>query len=60
MRRINHGYMRYSPRLLMQLAETLPPGSMFDVMGIGVDELPALVQGILLGGQGRVGFEDNI
>jgi len=60
MRRINRAYMPYSPKLLMQLVDSLPPDSMFSVMGIGSDELPATVQSILLGGHVRVGFEDNV
>jgi 3-keto-5-aminohexanoate cleavage enzyme len=60
MRRINRAYMPYSPKLLMQLIDSLPPDSMFSVMGIGSDELPATVQSILLGGHVRVGFEDNV
>jgi len=60
MRRINRAYMPYSPRLLMQLVDSLPPDSMFSVMGVATDELPATTQSILLGGHVRVGFEDNI
>ncbi len=60
MRRINRAYMSYSPRLLMQLRDALPPDSMFTVMGVGTDELPATTQSILLGGHLRVGFEDNV
>ena len=60
MRRINRSYMGYSPKLLMQLVDDLPPDSMFNVMGVGNDELPATTQSILLGGHVRVGFEDNV
>lgn len=60
MRRINRSYMSYSPRILMQLVDSLPPDSMFTTMGIAADELPAIVQSILLGGHVRVGFEDNV
>jgi 3-keto-5-aminohexanoate cleavage enzyme len=60
MRRINRAYMPYSPKLLMQMVDSLPSDSMFSVMGIGSDELPATVQSILLGGHVRVGFEDNV
>jgi 3-keto-5-aminohexanoate cleavage enzyme len=60
MHRINRIYMPYSPRLLMQLIDALPPDSMFNVMGVGTDELPATTQSILLGGHLRVGFEDNV
>jgi len=60
MRRINRSYMGYSPKLFMQLVDMLPPDSMFNGMGIGSDELPAAIQSILLGGNLRVGFEDNV
>jgi 3-keto-5-aminohexanoate cleavage enzyme len=60
MRRINRSYMGYSPKLFMQLVDMLPPDSIFNGMGIGSDELPAAIQSILLGGNLRVGFEDNI
>jgi 3-keto-5-aminohexanoate cleavage enzyme len=60
MRRINRAYMPYSAKLLMQLIDALPNDSMFTVMGVGTDELPATTQSILLGGHLRVGFEDNI
>lgn len=60
MRRINRAYMSYSPRLLLHLVESLPPDSMFTVMGIASDEIQATTQSVLLGGHLRVGFEDNI
>jgi 3-keto-5-aminohexanoate cleavage enzyme len=60
MRRSNRAYMGYSPKLLMQLVDELPPDSMFSSMGIAGDEMSATVQSILLGGHVRVGFEDNI
>jgi 3-keto-5-aminohexanoate cleavage enzyme len=60
MRRSNRAYMGYSPKLLMQLVDELPPDSMFNTMGIAGDEMSATVQSILLGGHVRVGFEDNI
>lgn len=60
MRRINRAYMGYSPKLLLQLVDLLPLDSMFSVMGVGNDELPATTQSILLGGHVRVGFEDNV
>lgn len=60
MRRINRSYMSYSPKLLMQLVDSLPQHALFTVMGVGTDELPATIQSILLGGHVRVGFEDNV
>ena len=60
MRRINRAYMSYSSRELLHLVDALPDDSMFTVMGVATDELPATTQSILLGGHVRVGFEDNI
>lgn len=60
MRRINRSFMPYSPKLLMQLVDLLPPDSIFTVLGIAGDELSAATQSILLGGHLRVGFEDNV
>lgn len=60
MRRTNRAYMPYSPKLLMQIVDSLPSDSMFTVLGIASDELPATTQSILLGGHVRVGFEDNV
>jgi uncharacterized protein (DUF849 family) len=60
MRRLNRTFMSYSPRLLLQLVDSLPPDSMFTVLGISNDELPATTLSILLGGHLRVGFEDNV
>lgn len=60
MRRINRAYMSYSPKLLLFMVESLPPDSMFSVMGIASDEVQATTQSVLMGGHLRVGFEDNI
>jgi 3-keto-5-aminohexanoate cleavage enzyme len=60
MRRLNRTFMQYSPRLLMQLIDALPPDSMFTVLGIAGEELRATTMSILLGGHLRVGFEDNV
>jgi 3-keto-5-aminohexanoate cleavage enzyme len=60
MHRVNQNAIRFSPRGLMFQIEQLPPDSMFSVIGIGQDELPATTLSILLGGHCRVGFEDNI
>jgi 3-keto-5-aminohexanoate cleavage enzyme len=60
MRRANRGYMNFTPQMLMHLIELLPPDSLFNVTGIASQELPATALSILLGGNVRVGFEDNI
>jgi 3-keto-5-aminohexanoate cleavage enzyme len=60
MHRVNQNAIRYTPKALMYQVEMLPPDSMFSVIGIGPDQLPATTLSILLGGHCRVGFEDNI
>jgi 3-keto-5-aminohexanoate cleavage enzyme len=60
MRRTNRGYMNFSPQTLMQLINLLPRDSLFNVTGVGSQELPAVALSIQLGGHVRVGFEDNI
>jgi 3-keto-5-aminohexanoate cleavage enzyme len=60
MHRVNNQASRYSPRHLMHLVDLLPPGSIFSTLGIGPVEFEATTLSILLGGNVRVGFEDNI
>jgi 3-keto-5-aminohexanoate cleavage enzyme len=60
MHRVNNQASRYSPRHLMHLVDLLPPDSLFSVLGIGGVEFDATTLSILLGGNVRVGFEDNI
>lgn len=60
MHRVNNQASRYSPRHLMHLVDLLPPESLFSVLGIGAVEYDATTLSILMGGNVRVGFEDNI
>jgi 3-keto-5-aminohexanoate cleavage enzyme len=60
MHRVNNQASRYSPKHLMHLVDLLPPDSLFSVLGIGPVEFQATTLSILLGGNVRVGFEDNI
>ncbi|MBN1101973.1 MAG: 3-keto-5-aminohexanoate cleavage protein [Deltaproteobacteria bacterium] len=60
MHRVNNQASRYSPKHLMHLVDLLPQGSIFSVLGIGNTEFEATTLSILLGGNVRVGFEDNI
>jgi len=57
---VNNQASRYSPKHLMHLVDLLPPDSIFSVLGIGNVEFEATTLSILLGGNVRVGFEDNI
>lgn len=45
---------------LMALVEALPPGDTWQVIGIGRHQFTLGAAGILLGGNIRVGFEDNV
>ena len=54
------GALPYSPRILQTMVDHLPQTSVFNVSGIGVAQLPAAVNSLLLGGHVRVGLEDNL
>ena len=54
------GTTAYSPKALERFAEDLPEESLFCVSGIGISQLPSSVNSLILGGQARVGLEDNI
>lgn len=61
MHRVGSGLMRYSPKHLMHMVDLLPRDAMFTVLGVGFPfEFEATTLSILLGGNARVGFEDNI
>jgi 3-keto-5-aminohexanoate cleavage enzyme len=61
MHRVGSGCMRYSPKHVMHMVDLLPPDSMFSILGIGCPtEFEATTLSILMGGNVRVGFEDNI
>ena len=60
MHRVNRNAIPYTPENLIVQIRALPPDSMFSVIAIGPDELPATTTSILLGGHCRVGFEDNV
>jgi len=54
------GATAYTPRNLQRFVEDLPEDSLFCVSGIGPAQLPASVHSLILGGQARVGLEDNV
>jgi len=60
MHRVNNQAASYSPKYLMLLVDTLPPDSIFSTLCIGGNEFQATTLSLLLGGNVRVGFEDNI
>ena len=54
------GTMPYTPRILQQMVDMMPKDAVFNVSAVGVHQLNAGVQSILLGGHVRVGLEDNL
>ena len=60
MHRVNNQASRYSPRHLAHLVDLLPPVAIFSTLGIGNIEYEATTLSILMGGNVRVGFEDNV
>ena len=58
--RLMSGATAYTPRNLQRFVEDLPPDSLFCVSGVGPAQLPSSVHSLILGGQARVGLEDNI
>ena len=54
------GATPYTPKNLQRFVEDLPANSLFCVSAIGPAQLPASVHSLILGGQARVGLEDNI
>jgi 3-keto-5-aminohexanoate cleavage enzyme len=45
---------------LLALKESIPPDYTWQAIGIGRDQIPMGIMGALLGGNLRVGFEDNV
>jgi uncharacterized protein (DUF849 family) len=54
------GAMPYTPKILQQMVELMPDGAIFNVSAIGIAQLNAALQSLLLGGHVRVGLEDNL
>jgi 3-keto-5-aminohexanoate cleavage enzyme len=49
-----------TPENLLLMQRMLPPEAHWSVLGVGKYQLPMISMGILLGGNIRVGFEDNL
>jgi 3-keto-5-aminohexanoate cleavage enzyme len=56
----NRGSLPASPKNLLFLAESIPPGATWTAAGIGRWQLPLAALAIVMGGHVRVGLEDNI
>ncbi|NWF92783.1 MAG: 3-keto-5-aminohexanoate cleavage protein [Syntrophaceae bacterium] len=52
--------MEASPENLLFMKSKLPAKAKWSVLGVAKDQLPMITMGILLGGNIRVGFEDNL
>ncbi|MFX0147678.1 MAG: 3-keto-5-aminohexanoate cleavage protein, partial [Candidatus Hodarchaeota archaeon] len=55
-----NGGIKASARDLVYLVESLPSDSTYTVTGIGKHEFPMAIFSLIMGGNVRVGFEDNI
>jgi uncharacterized protein (DUF849 family) len=49
-----------TPESMMALRDMLPPGSVWSAFGVSRFEMPMVAQAVLLGGNVRVGLEDNL
>jgi 3-keto-5-aminohexanoate cleavage enzyme len=56
----SRGSLPATPKNLLFLAESIPPGSTWTVAGIGRWQLPMAVLAVVMGGHVRVGLEDNV
>ncbi len=52
------GSIKGTPKNLLHMVESLPPGSTWTVSGIGSAQVPMLAMAMLLGGHARTGMED--
>jgi 3-keto-5-aminohexanoate cleavage enzyme len=53
------GGQKFRPEVMIAMKNTLPPGSNFTTCAVGIEQFPANVMSCLLGGNMRVGMEDN-
>lgn len=60
MDRASQGAMEYSVENLMHLISKVPKDSLYSCLAIGQHQLPGTIMTMLLGGNVRVGFEDNV
>jgi uncharacterized protein (DUF849 family) len=49
-----------TPEAMMAMRDALPPGSNWSAFGLGRLQMPMVAQSVLLGGNVRVGLEDNL
>jgi len=49
-----------TPMNLLMMIQNLPPNSLFEVIGIGINQNTMTIMSMILGGHVRVGLEDNV
>jgi len=47
-------------RNFVNMLDNMPPDSMFQTIGVGLNQMPMITMSIIVGGHVRVGFEDNL
>jgi 3-keto-5-aminohexanoate cleavage enzyme len=53
------GGQHFRPEMMIAMKNALPPGSNFTTCAVGVEQFPANMMSCILGGNMRVGMEDN-
>lgn len=54
------GGQQFRTETFIAMMNALPPKAIFTTCGVGTDQYPAIMQSCILGGNMRVGLEDNI
>ena len=54
------GCIPATPDNLIHMVRQIPSGNLWSVCAVGLSEIPMITMGLILGGNVRVGFEDNI
>ena len=60
MHKVNQGSIEYSMENLTHMVRKVPPGALYGAMAVGPAQHACTIAILLLGGNVRVGFEDNI
>ncbi|MGZ6236527.1 MAG: 3-keto-5-aminohexanoate cleavage protein, partial [Syntrophales bacterium] len=47
-------------RNFVNMLDNMPRDSMFQAIGVGLNQMPVITMSIIVGGHVRVGFEDNL
>jgi 3-keto-5-aminohexanoate cleavage enzyme len=56
----HQGALQANTKNLMSLIDYLPPNTVFNVSGVGWRQVTLTTLGVVLGGNARVGMEDNV